>query len=364
MKRLSNPFVRLSASLLVALALFTGVGCNEGSNVADNANQRPSISQQALDHMPAAVREAIEAKQANEASIMAIDGVNGVGVGLSEDGNPCILVLTERGNVNGLPKTVAGYKVRVENIGKVEAYGKPGTGAPKPVPGYTGVYSINAIPCGVSIGNNNECAAGTLGCRVKNAVGQSFILSNWHVLSGAGANGGTINQPGLYDAPVQCYTNGTNSIGSTASSQLIPISTAVGTTNLVDCGIATINDNVTVLKTFADNTTYSSTTKTATPGMAVRKVGRTTGVTSNTISGVDVTIRVGYDHGTATFVHQLYVASGKFIKSGDSGSLMTTNGGSGGNQPVGLLFAGSATSSIANPIDAVLSALNVTIDGQ
>jgi hypothetical protein len=41
---------------------------------------------------------------------------------------------------------------------------------------------------------------------------------------------------------------------------------------------------------------------------------------------------------------------------------MTTNGN--GNQPVGLLFAGSATSSIANPIGAVLSALNVTIDGQ
>ena len=47
-----------------------------------------------------------------------------------------------------------------------------------------------------------------------------------------------------------------------------------------------------------------------------------------------------------------------FSAGGDSGSLIVTNGT---QQPTGLLFAGSTTHTIANPIQAVLAALGVTI---
>ena len=52
---------------------------------------------------------------------------------------------------------------------------------------------------------------------------------------------------------------------------------------------------------------------------------------------------------------------------GDSGSLLVVDG-KGRNRaddlkPVGLLFAGSSSVTIHNPIDAVLSAFGVTIDG-
>jgi hypothetical protein len=353
--------MRLSASLLLALALFTNTGCNEGSNVADNNQQPRSIAQQALDNMPADVREALEAKEANEASIMSIEGVNGIGVGLGDDDKARIVVLTERENVSGIPNKIGGVKVKIEHVGKIEALGKPGTGgAPKPTPGYTGNYGTTAMPVGVSIGNNNECAAGTLGCVVKsNVTGERLLLSNWHVLSGNpadGSDGGTINQPGLYDAPTQCNANGTNQIATTSASQLYPISSSVS--NKIDAGLASINSGVIVTKYFPDGTSPSTTAVAPVAGMAVRKVGRTTGVTTGTIGATNATIRVQYDGFVATFTNQIYVR-GTFIKSGDSGSLMTTNNSA--KNPVGLCFAGSSNSSYANPISEVLSLLNVSI---
>jgi hypothetical protein len=105
--------------------------------------------------------------------------------------------------------------------------------------------------------------------------------------------------------------------------------------------------------------TPSSTIVSPTLGLAVKKVGRTSGLTTGTIAGINVTIIVGYDSGTARFVNQIYVA-GNFIKSGDSGSLMVTQSG---NNPVGLNFAGGGGGSFANPIGPVLAAFGAAICG-
>ena len=62
------------------------------------------------------------------------------------------------------------------------------------------------------------------------------------------------------------------------------------------------------------------------------------------------------------------ITPGGFSAGGDSGSLIVAKG-QGRNKandrkPVGLLFAGSSFATIANPIDAVLAAFGVTIDGE
>ncbi len=66
-----------------------------------------------------------------------------------------------------------------------------------------------------------------------------------------------------------------------------------------------------------------------------------------------------YDSGVATFNKQIFVKSlsvNPFSDGGDSGSLIVT---SGSKRPVGLLFAGSASHTIANPILTVMSSLGI-----
>jgi hypothetical protein len=96
----------------------------------------------------------------------------------------------------------------------------------------------------------------------------------------------------------------------------------------------------------------------------VQKYGRTTSLTRGSVLAVNATIIVGYSAGDARFVRQIVVYGDRagFIRAGDSGSLLVTEPNA---NPVGLLFAGSLGGQygIANPIDAVLSTLRVTIDG-
>ncbi len=77
--------------------------------------------------------------------------------------------------------------------------------------------------------------------------------------------------------------------------------------------------------------------------------------------GIDAAVNIGYSSGTARFVDQILITPGSFIRSGDSGSLMVTDPG---KNPVGLLFASGSGIAVANPIDLVLAAFGVTIDGE
>ena len=89
------------------------------------------------------------------------------------------------------------------------------------------------------------------------------------------------------------------------------------------------------------------------------KYGRTTGQTSGRIYALNASVKVEYDQGVALFTGQIIVTPGRFSSGGDSGSLIVDSK----KNPVGLLFAGSSLYTVANPIDEVLSALGVTIDG-
>jgi hypothetical protein len=94
---------------------------------------------------------------------------------------------------------------------------------------------------------------------------------------------------------------------------------------------------------------------TASLGTAVQKSGRTTGYTQGTITQIDATVRIDYYGPKALFTGQI-VAS-PMSQGGDSGSAILDIK----KRVVGLLFAGSAAATIFNPIDAVLSALDVEL---
>lgn len=239
-----------------------------------------------------------------------------------------------------VPKEVHGVPTDVVVTGELEAF--PYKGRYRPAPG------------GVSVGHF-QITAGTLGCLVKrgNAL---FILSNNHVLadSNQAHAGDPILQPGPFDGghvPADVIAKLT---------QFVPIQFG-GAVNQVDCAIAQASPRL----VSPLNIKWGRISLPPLPcrrEMLVKKAGRTTQFTRGRITDCNATVRVGYGTpGIALFQDQIIIqslTSASFSAGGDSGSLIVSDTG---NRPVGLLFAGSATHTIANPIGAVLSALGVSI---
>lgn len=219
-------------------------------------------------------------------------------------------------------------------------------------------------PIGISTGHPN-ITAGTIGCRVTKG-GKFYVLSNNHVYADENnANiGDIVLQPGPYDGGLSPRDR----IGTLAAFASIRFHPRAQ--NKIDAAIAELDTIVVdeVEVPAVDNATPegpyqyvpSVSTVAATIELPVKKHGRTTGLTFGEVFAVNATVRVTYGSGMAQFVGQIIVTPGAFSEGGDSGSLIVTETG---NNPVGLLFAGSSSYTIANPIDAVLDYFGVSIDG-
>jgi hypothetical protein len=176
--------------------------------------------------------------------------------------------------------------------------------------------------------------------------------------------GDAVIQPGLID--VGCNRNNAQVVGKLAG-WADPLSGAN-----VDAAIAqVVPGKVDPSGAILGIGTLSSATAAPFPGQAVKKSGRTTGLTSSSVSAINATISVAYDtecagtaRGTAVFSGQIVIKNkgSKFLAAGDSGSLLV-QGVNSNPCAVGLLYAGSSLTAIANPIDDVLAALGVTMVG-
>jgi hypothetical protein len=330
--------------LVLALGAAVWFGCTQDQTTAPGSNSQLAtavLSSGAPATDNPRVQAAMLIQEQHTPDLLSRPGVVGTGVGADAAGNPVVLILTSRSGVANLPISIDGVKTRVDVVGEVVPLGFKGTYRP--------------VPAGVSVGNANECASGTIGCVVLKG-GTRYMLSNNHVFArvNEASIGEAINQPGRYDAKPVC--NPTGVVGNLAQFQNISFSG----NNTIDAAIASFSTSSTCAMV---NNLYTPTSTVVSPsvGLAVKKVGRTSGLTHGTISGINVTIQVNYGSpGVATFVNQIYVAS-NLIRSGDSGSLMVTETG---NNPVGLCFAGSGGQSFANPIGPVLQAFGATVCGQ
>jgi hypothetical protein len=313
---------------------------------------------------PPGLDRAIAAQEAHTDALLAKPGVAGTAVGLGVDGQAVVKIYTETARVPGLPSHLDGVPVEVEVTGELVAQAD---------------LFARPAPIGVSSGTERlivyrgqlYCTTGTLGARVTDGA-FVYALSNAHVyaLEGSkpdgtvqvGVNGDPILVPGRVDMTDQACGSQSeiDKAGIGRLSDYVPIVFSRTADNTVDAAIAETSAAEVDIKTPPGGYgTPSSTIVAAGLNQAVQKYGRTTGLTKGTVTGLNATVLIKYDIGRARFVHQIVFSS--MSGAGDSGSLIVTDDGN--KSPVALLFAGSASSTIGNPIGMVLSAFGVTIDG-
>ena len=291
---------------------------------------------------PADVALAMRIQNAHTSDLLKHGDVVGTGTGIGSNGYLAVLVLTRRAGVTGIPENLDGIPTEVRVVGDVKAYRKPGGGG--------------TLQCGTSTGNDLECAAGTIGCVVLRS-GTKYFLSNNHVYAreNAASVGEREDAPGRYDGKPRCAQ--TQICGTLSDYQPINFG---GGGNTIDCAIALPDPGRVFSVAEAGGYTPTSNVAAAAVGMAVKKTGRTSGLTHGTVQAINVTIQVQYTGGIATFNGQIMTPA-NFISAGDSGSLMVTETG---NDPVGLCFAGGGGGSFANPIGPVLQRFNATVATQ
>jgi hypothetical protein len=238
-----------------------------------------------------------------------------------------------------------------------------------------------AIELGASGGNTNDsstntaahtitCCGGTLGSLVTRG-GTQFILSNTHILarSDIAQIGDPIIQPGLIDTST-CTASGARTVANLSAFYNLE----TGPLPKIDAAIAQVipgdvdpAGNVLYLGGTVDangvpvpGAPHAGSGVAASLAMPVAKSGRSTGLTCSTVLAVAVNVNaVQYQKGcgtgttfTVNYTNQVDVAGGSFSAEGDSGSLIVSEASA---DPVALLFAGSDTDTVGNPVGQVLN---------
>ena len=366
---LMSLIYRFLRVVLLFLATITFVFLSAGAFAAPS----PGV----LDETHAAVQAVMSVQAEVTSDLMRQPEILGTAVGVDTAGTPVLTVYVDQDAANAgevirnLPREFRGVGVRVDLTDKFRAMARPPGGGVSHTAKQTPPIQLGTSGGWTFDLANGFCCGGTLGSLVQ-IGGAQFILSNYHVfeadiVSGGNnrvaTNGDPIIQPGLID--VNCSAATAQPVGTLVKRNSLPNSN-------VDCSTAqVVSGMVRTDGAILEIGTISHSTVAAALNQAVKKSGRTTGLTRSSVSGLNATISVTYENecagGTAftkTFTGQIVITNrgSKFLNSGDSGSLMvedvTTN-----PRAVGLLFAGSNSSAIANPIGQVLSFLNATMVG-
>ncbi|HZA98319.1 MAG TPA: hypothetical protein VE399_06045 [Gemmatimonadales bacterium] len=344
----------------VALVLVTSLACSDEPSNSITGPQLQSVGA-SVSGQPD-VRAALAAQERHNPRLRAIPGVVGTAVGLNPAGKAVVRVFTAHAKVAGIPASLDNVPVSAEVTGMIVARSDP-------------TLRARPAPVGFSVGHY-AITAGTIGARVLDAGGAIYILSNNHVL--AYSNDAAPNDPVLQPGPFDGGVYPADLIGTLADFEPLNFvdgpnlmdaaialsSTAeVGNSTPTDDGYGTpsaiIFDDANVDGSF-DDIGHAL-------GQAVQKYGRTTKLTKGAITGINGTVTVCYWEffgiclQAARFVDQLIIDKTGFSAGGDSGSLIVTDDLN--KNPLGLLFAGGGSITVANRIDHVLRRFAVTVDG-
>jgi hypothetical protein len=350
---------------VVCLVVFLTAGCSQSSLAGLTAPAENGTNEAGF----GALAKAVSVQNQHTKRLLAADGIVGTAAGYDQSGRPAVMVFVkDQAEASQVPSSLDNIPTVIEVTGVIHAF--------RAAPVYAARVSHTAkqtipIKLGTSGGwskdlANGYCCGGTLGSLVTNGT-TNFILSNYHVfqsdivLGGNGviaAAGDPIIQPGLID--VNCNAASAQVV-ATLSTLSFPASLP---SSNVDASIAEVAPGmVSGTGEILEIGTISKSTVVASVNQKVKKSGRTSGLTRSYVYGLNGSVKVTYDNEcagatvfTQTFTGQIIIMnrSQSFLRAGDSGSLMvedlTTN-----PRAIGLLFAGSTTLAIANPIKEVLA---------
>lgn len=364
--RRSRPLLLVGAALAVLAGIWGCSGSDE--NVVaplTNTDGMPVV----LDKSNPRVLEVMAVQDRHTSRLMADPDVIGTATTVDANGNPAVMLLvtSEKARATA-PKDLEGVPVEIVLTDKIVAMKSTAVShTAKQTPpiqlGTSGGWRYDLA--------NGYCCAGTLGSLVQKG-GTQYIMSNYHVLEADIVSGGNsrvaqagdpVIQPGLID--VGCLEANAQNVGTLSGVKSLPSSN-------VDAAFAAIIPGmVRTDGAILEVGTLSASTVGASLKQLVKKSGRTTGLTRSSVSGLNATISIAYENEcaggaafTKTFTGQILIANkaSKFLAGGDSGSLLvedvTTN-----PRAVGLLFAGSSSIAVANPISQVLSFFGATMVG-
>jgi hypothetical protein len=302
-----------------------------------------------------------EARTMLERELLPLAGAGFAGMAYSEERGEVIVFVEDEQARWTVPSAFAGYTVRTEVTGRIEALS---TQVVEPVVGVSedrqgkvrplvGGTSVSAY---VAQGGLLYLYAGTLGM----VTYDGKILSNAHVIAmeprtDRFVDAGTpIVQPGTGDR---------GRLGSRVGEleAYIPIDFAADARNYADAAIASIDDGIEVSpgEQFSEEGSYwIGGWTTVSRGDTVRKSGRTTGVTSGQVTNTNASFLVWYGDQSAYFADQIVVPQQdwSFAGAGDSGSAVDRDG-----EFVGLVFAGSETHAVISKAEHIIAGLGVVL---
>ncbi len=316
----------------------------------------------AAETIPEALTAVRDARVAAEDDLLGRAGVQGVGVGFKISKGemtetPSVMVLVDQklpteliATSDLIPKKVKNLPTDVVEVGYVFAGDAYADTEPQ-----TLKERVRPVRPGYSVGHFG-ITAGTIGAGaydispIPGKPPRYYILSNNHVL--ANSNNAAIGDPIVQPGPIDGGSVPSDVIGRLA--RYVPI-TFDGTCNTVDAAIAEVPFHV-IDRDIYWNGYPTTAAKAAVVGTFVKKTGRTTNFTTGRVTAIGATVNVGYGNGrVAKFCNQIVTTD--MSAGGDSGSLVLDLQ----NNPIGLLFAGSAVATILNPIAQVQLALKVRI---
>ena len=313
------------------------------------------------------LRSTIATQEQYHSALTLLGNVIGTGVSADASGRGVIKVYASSSAVRGVPTRLDGVPVIVEVTGPFVAFqgqgngngngnGRGGGGGG----GFDRTARYRPAPIGVSTGHP-DITAGTIGARVTDGV-NVYALSNNHVYANLNAAnvGDNVLQPGAFDGGV----DPDDAFATLWDFGVLGFD--IFEVNVVDAAIALSSPSELSNATPPDGYGVPRVeTIPAAVGLRVMKYGRTTGLSKARITDINVFTIVQYGPDFFLWFDQQILISGVgFSAPGDSGSLIVGARGADARKPVGLLFAGGSSSTLANPIDAVLAELGVWIDGQ